>query len=52
MPSIKSGESYYTIGDGAVCLAHRAGTKSLYDQIAVAYIVTSTKKLSLELHNQ
>ncbi len=35
-PSIKGGETFYTIGDGAVCLAHSGGTKSLYDKIAVA----------------
>jgi hypothetical protein len=33
-PSIKGGESFYTIG--AVCLAHSIGTKFLYDEIAVA----------------
>ncbi len=33
----ESGETFYTIGDGAVCLAHSDGTKSLYDEIAVAY---------------
>ena len=36
-PSIESGETFYTIGDGAVCLAHSDGTKSLYDEIAVAW---------------
>jgi hypothetical protein len=35
-PSIKGGESFYTIDDGAACLAHSDGTKSLYDKIAVA----------------
>jgi hypothetical protein len=35
-PSIEGGESFYTIGDSVVCLAHSVGTKSLYDEIAVA----------------
>jgi hypothetical protein len=35
-PSIKGGESFYTIDDGAACLAHSDGTKSLCDKIAVA----------------
>jgi hypothetical protein len=35
-PSIEGGETFYTIGDGAVCLAHSDGTKYLYDEIAVA----------------
>jgi hypothetical protein len=35
-PGIKDGETFYTIGDGAACLAHSDGTKSLYDEIAVA----------------
>ncbi len=35
-PSIKGGGSFYTIGDSAACLAHSNGTKSLYDEIAVA----------------
>ncbi len=33
---ITLGETFYTIGDGAVCLAHSDGTKCLYDEIAVA----------------
>ena len=33
---MKGGESFYTMGDGAACLAHSNGTKSLYDEIAVA----------------
>ena len=36
-PTIKGGETFYTIGDGAVCLAHTSDTKPLYDKIAVAY---------------
>jgi hypothetical protein len=35
-PSIEGGEPFYTIDDGAACLAHSDGTKSLYDEIAVA----------------
>ena len=35
-PSIEGGETFYTIGDGAACLAHSDGTKSLYDEVAVA----------------
>ncbi len=35
-PSIEGGETFYTIGDGAACLAHSIGTKCLYDKIAVA----------------
>jgi hypothetical protein len=35
-PSIQGGETFYTIGDSAACLAHSNGTKSLYDKIAVA----------------
>ncbi len=38
-PSIKGRESFYTTGNGAVCLAHSIGTKFLYDKIAVAYTV-------------
>jgi hypothetical protein len=34
-PSLKGGETFYTIGDGAVCLAHSGRTNSLYDKIAV-----------------
>ena len=37
MPSIEGGETFYTIGDGAACLAHSNSTKCLYDEIAVAY---------------
>ncbi len=33
---VSKGESFYTFGDGAVCLANRIGTKYLYDKIAVA----------------
>ncbi len=33
---MEGGETFYTIGDGAACLAHSDGTKSLYDKIAVA----------------
>jgi hypothetical protein len=36
-PSIKVEESFYTIGVGAVCLAHSNSTKYLYDKIAAAY---------------
>ncbi len=35
-PSIEGGETFYTIGDSAACLAYSNGTKSLYDEIAVA----------------
>ena len=35
-PSIEGGETFYTIGDGAACLAHSDGTKSFNDKIAVA----------------
>ncbi len=35
-PSIKGWETFYTMGDGAACLAHSDGTKSLYDEVAVA----------------
>ncbi len=34
--SIKGGVSFYTIIDGAACLAHSSGTKFLYDEIAAA----------------
>jgi hypothetical protein len=34
--SFEGGESFYTIGDGAVCLAHSVGTKSLYDKKPLA----------------
>jgi hypothetical protein len=33
---MEGGETSYTIGDGAACLAHSDSTKTLYDEIAVA----------------
>ncbi len=45
-PSIKGGETIYTIGDGAVCLAYSDGTKSLYDKTAVAYLDISSANIA------